>query len=100
MKNAHVGKKSNQLTIKTEALPQEGAKRTFVLSLDDFRAHLSSLARDCGGNAELARRLGITGQFVDYLISGKRKPGRKALAALGARRRVMIEIDVEVSNGG
>ena len=87
-----MGKKSNQKTIKTEPLPPNG---TALLTLDTFRAHLERLSKDCGGNAELGRRLNVSGQFIDMLIAGKRKPGPKILEAIGARRRVMIEIDVE-----
>lgn len=71
-------------------------KRTFLLDLDTFRSHLGQLAKQAGGNSALGRRLGITGQYVDFLIKGTRKPGKKLLQAIGARRKVMIEIDVEV----
>jgi len=81
--------------IKTPQLPLSGVKRTFLLDLERFQEHLARLARDTGSKAELGRRLNVTGQFIDMLISGKRKPGRKLLAAIGARRKVMIEIDVE-----
>jgi len=63
--------------------------------MDEFRGHLGGLAKTCGSNAELGRRLGVTGQFIDYLIAGKRKPGKKLLAAIGARRVLMLEIEVE-----
>lgn len=92
---AHVAKKSNQLTIETEPLPQEATKRVVLLDLDTFRAHLKQLAEASGGNAELGRRLKVTGQYVDFLIKGTRKPGPKMLKAIGGRRKVMIEIDVE-----
>jgi hypothetical protein len=94
-----VAKKSNQLTNVTETLPPNGETHTSLLTLDTFKTYLAQLARDVGGNAELARRLGVTGQFVDMLIAGKRRPGPKMLAAIGARRVVMIEIDVEEANG-
>ena len=84
-----------QFEIETNSLPPEATKRVVLLDLDDLRKHLAQLAQASGGNAELGRRLGVTGQFVDYLISGQRNPGKKALAALGARRRLMIEIDLE-----
>ncbi len=82
-------------TTLTSQLPPGDAKRTFLLDLDRFQEHLAQLARDTGSNAELGRRLGVSGQFIDMLIDGKRKPGPKILKAIGARRRVMIEIDVE-----
>lgn len=80
----------------TNQLPHGGGKRTFLLPLDRFQEHLAQLARGVGSKAELGRRLGVTGQFIDLLIAGKRTPGKKLLKAIGARRKVMIEIDVEV----
>ena len=85
-------KLSNQLT---NELPPAAPKRTFLLGLEQFQEHLARLAHDLGSKAELGRRLKVTGQFIDLLIAGKRKPGKKVLKAIGARRRVMIEIEVE-----
>jgi len=79
----------------TPRLPPATPKRTISFDLDKFQEHLAQLARDTGSKAELGRRLGVTGQFIDLLIAGKRTPGKKVLKAIGARRRVMIEIDVE-----
>lgn len=84
-----------QISISTSPLPLNGAQRTFLLDLTEFQEHLARLARDTGSKAELGRRLGVTGQFIDLLIAGKRTPGKKLLDAIGARKRVMIEIDVE-----
>ena len=81
--------------IKTPQLPLDGAKRTFLLDLGRFQEHLARLAGQLGSKAELGRRLGVSGQFIDLLIAGKRTPGKKLLKAIGARKRVMIEIDVE-----
>lgn len=81
--------------IKTPQLPLDGTKQTFLLDLGRFQEHLARLADGVGSKAELGRRLGVTGQFIDLLIAGKRKPGKKVLSAIGARRKVMIEIDVE-----
>lgn len=86
----------NPMVPKVEQMtPQLPLKRTSLLDLDTFRGHLGQLAKGAGGNAALGRRLGVTGQFIDLLIAGKRKPGPKLLKAIGARRKVMIEIDVE-----
>ena len=81
--------------IPTPQLPPTAEKRTFLLGLEQFQEHLARLARDVGSKAELGRRLKVTGQFIDLLIAGKRTPGKKMLKAIGARKRVMIEIDVE-----
>jgi len=80
---------------KTAQLPHGDTKRTFLLDLNRFQEHLARLAESVGSKAELGRRLNVTGQFIDLLIAGKRKPGKKVLSAIGARKRVMIEIDVE-----
>jgi hypothetical protein len=79
----------------TPQLPPDAPKRTFLLDLKQFQQHLAQLAHDVGSKAELGRRLAVTGQFIDLLIAGKRVPGPKMLKAIGARKRVMIEIDVE-----
>jgi hypothetical protein len=84
-----------ETAIVTPQLPPTAPKRTFLLGLEQFQEHLAKLAHDVGSKAELGRRLKVTGQFIDLLIAGKRKPGKKVLKAIGARRRVMIEIDVE-----
>lgn len=88
------------LETKTAELPLVATRRTFLLPLDRFQEHLARLARDTGSKAELGRRLGVTGQFIDLLIAGKRTPGPKMLKAIGARKKVMIEIDIpEETNG-
>jgi len=91
---ADVGQKDTNTEITTAQLPQEVAKRTFLLDLGRFQEHLAQLARTTGSKAELGRRLGVSGQFIDLLIAGKRTPGPKMLKAIGARRKVMIEIEV------
>ncbi len=92
---AVVGQKETHSTLETNPSPLTPQTRTMLITLDDFRGHLGGLAKTCGSNAELGRRLGVTGQFIDYLIAGKRKPGKKLLKAIGARRVLMLEIEVE-----
>ena len=91
----NVDKLSDKLTTETSALPSAVPKRIFLLDLGRFQEHLARLAKNTGSKAELGRRLGVSGQFIDLLIAGKRTPGKKMLAAIGARKRVMIEIEVE-----
>lgn len=86
--------KDTHSEISTEPLPLAAPGRTALLDLEQFRARLAQFADATGGKAELARRLGVTGQFIGYVIAGDRKPGKKLLAALGAKRRVMIEFEV------
>lgn len=92
---ADVGQNNTQAEIATESSPLSPTKRVVLLTQEQFQGHLARLAEASGSNAELGRRLGVTGQFVDYLIAGKRKPGKKLCAAIGARRKLMFEIDVE-----
>lgn len=75
--------------------PQLPPKPTFLLPLERFSEHLAQLAQGVGSKAELGRRLGVSGQFIDLLIAGKRTPGPKLLKAIGARKRVMLEFDAE-----
>lgn len=91
---SNVGQKETQSAISTSPLPLAARRRTVLLDLDQFRARLAQFASDTGSKAELGRRLGVTGQFIDLLITGKRKPGRKLFKAMGARPVMMIEIEV------
>jgi len=91
---ADVGQNNTHTEIQTPQLPLTAPKRTFLLDLGRFQEHLARLAGDVGSKAELGRRLGVSGQFIDLLIAGKRTPGPKMLKAIGARRKVMIEIEV------
>src|SRR5262245_8586642 len=94
MQSSPLSETTPENDIVTPALPPSGTRRTFLLDLNRFQEHLAGLARQCGSKAELGRRLNVTGQFIDLLIAGKRAPGPKMLKAIGARKRVMIEIDL------
>src|SRR5499426_1457831 len=94
MKNGAMSETTRETGAATPALPHDGTKRVFLLDLNRFQEHLAQLARGVGSKAELGRRLGVSGQFIDLLIAGKRRPGPKMLKAIGARRKVMIEIEV------
>lgn len=89
-----MAQKDTQLEIPTSQSPHNGPQRTVLLTQEQFQDHLKQLAKAAGSNAETGRRLGVTGQFIDLLIAGKRKPGKKLLKAIGGRRKVMFEIDV------
>ena len=90
-----VAKMTHNSGSQTNPLPPSATKRVVVLDLEGFRRHLAQLAGAAGSNAETGRRLGVSGQFIDMVIDGKRKPGPKLCAAVGARRKLMFEIDVE-----
>src|SRR5262245_49193152 len=95
MKNGPMDETTGENGIEADPLPLSSGKRTALLNLEQFRAHLAQLAKDIGCQAELARRLNVSGQFIGEVIAGRKRPGPKLLGVIGARRRVMIEVDVE-----
>lgn len=76
-------------------MPLRSQKRTVMLDRAQLLALIEQLARDCGCKAELARRLGVSGQFIGDVTAGKKKPGKKLLAALGATARTVYEVEVQ-----
>lgn len=94
-----MGQINTQNELEPNQTPLRAATRTVLLDRKGFGRLLERAARDCGSKAELARRLNVTGQFIARLISGEKNPGPKLLAAFGARRKVMIEIEVEDGHG-
>lgn len=76
-------------------MPLPAAKRTVLIDRAQLLALLGDLARDCGTRAELARRLGVSGQFIGDVLAGKKKPGAKLLHALGAKAVTMYELEME-----
>lgn len=92
------------LTSHTESTPQlplsenNGNGRKEIISLDAFRLLIKHFAKDCGSNAELGRRLGVTGQFIDQIIAGKKNPGPKLFKAVDARPVLMVEITINESD--
>jgi hypothetical protein len=81
------------------ALGESSPPSTLDLSETQFRSFLYSLARNAGSNAELGRRLDLSGQLIDKVLSGNRRPGPKLLAKLGARAERRYTIVVEAANG-
>jgi hypothetical protein len=99
---ADVGQIDTENQIATNGLPLDAEqsdslppKKTLLLDLEQFRSLLRKSAHDVGGQAELGRRLNVSGQFIGFVINGKNAPGPKLLSAFGARRKTMIEIEVE-----
>jgi hypothetical protein len=92
---AVVGQKETQLALETNPTPLPPVTRTTLLDEEQFKKQLKVLADGCGSNAELGRRLGVTGQFIDYLIAGKRRPGPKLLKAVQLRKVVAYEPIIE-----
>jgi hypothetical protein len=92
---AVVGQIDTITDISTNPSPPPPVTRTRLLDEEEFKSKLKLLADGCGSNAELGRRLGVTGQFIDYLIAGKRRPGPKLLKAVQLRKVVAYEPIIE-----
>ncbi len=76
------------------------APSTFQLTEPQFRTFLSQLAESAGSNAELGRRLDVSGQLIDTVLSGKRRPGPKLLSKLGASVERVYKVVVEAETNG
>lgn len=73
-------------------MPLSGGAETVQLTETQFRACLAALAKQAGSMAELAGRLGVSGQFIGDVIAGRKRAGDKLLSAFGAREVRMIEL--------
>lgn len=80
-----------QSAITTDRLPRT---ETILIDQEQFRTLFADFCRVKGRKAELARRWGVSGQFIGDVIAGKKRPGKKLLAGLDARPVLMIEIAV------
>ncbi len=69
--------------------------QTVQINEIQFRSFLATLAENAGSMAELARQIGVSGQFVGDLVSGKKKPGPKVLDKLGVKAMTVYEITLE-----
>ena len=67
-----------------------------LLSSVDVYARLNAACRAPGSKTELARRAGLSRQFVDAVERGIKCPSPALLAALGLRRVVAFE---EIEDG-
>ena len=74
----------------TEETPSE----TIQLSELEFRDLLKRLSESAGCMAELARRLSVSGQWIGDICAGRKKPGPKLLAALGATSEIVYRIPI------
>src|SRR5215813_15480790 len=77
-------------TRKSKQLPRSQSRElpppeTIKLSETEFRACLSALAKQNGSIAELAARLGVSGQFLGDVIAGRKHAGKKLLGCFGGR---------------
>jgi len=64
-----------------------------TLTADDVRAMLRRACEEAGGKPTLARNLGCTTSYVDMLLSGRRPPSKKILAAFGLRQETSFVVD-------
>ena len=59
-----------------------------AMSEDEFAALLRSSIQ--GTQRDYARRLGVSNTYISLVMHGKKKPGRKLLAAFGLRRKSVL----------
>jgi hypothetical protein len=77
------------------AIPPAAPLEEINLNETQFRAFIAQLAESAGSMSELARQLDVTGQFIGGILAGKKKPGRKFLAAIGARLEPTYTVAIE-----
>lgn len=68
---------------------------TVELSRSQFQALLRTLSHQAGSMAELSRRLGVSGQFIGDVCSGKKRAGPKLLRALRASMKETYIVPLE-----
>ena len=56
---------------------------------------IRGMAKEVGNVNKLALKLGITGQYLDTVINGRKNPGPKLLKALQLRKVVVYEPIIE-----
>ena len=76
-------------------IPPPSSPETIELTADQFRALLRNLLADAGTIAELARRLGVTGQYLSSVLDGRKGPGHTLVESLGGK--VVIRYEVPIS---
>lgn len=59
---------------------------------DQLIAHIQKRVKDCESQVRLADKLDISAQYLNDVLAGKREPGAKLLAALGAVKVVTYHI--------
>ncbi len=59
-----------------------------MLTEDDVRERLRAAIDAAGSQQEFARRMGISAQYINDVVRGRREPGQKILDALGIERVV------------
>lgn len=70
------------------------------LSPEQFALAIRQMAASVGSMAELARKWNLSGQYVGDVASGKKAPGRRILALLGARKEKTVVYYLPIFKGG
>lgn len=68
-----------------------------VLSRLEVLRQLERRIQEAGSLCGAARDLGISPQYLSWVLSGRRQPGRKVLNALGISKAPMYYIDRETA---
>lgn len=78
--------------------PSDEATQFLELSESQFQSFLKTLAKSAGCMAELSPRLGVSAKFYGDVCAGRKRAGRKLLAALGARVERIYVIPIEAGS--
>jgi len=62
------------------------------LTLDEAREDLRLMADDMSTHAALAKKIGISPQYLHDILAGRREPGPKVLAFLKIKKVVLYEV--------
>lgn len=60
-----------------------------AFTIDALRHTLKARSKALGSERKLAEQLGVSYSYMNDLVRGKRRPGRKVLGALGLREERM-----------
>jgi len=70
---------------------QERINQTGLFRLSDVYAAMNERCRSPGGQAQLAREVGVSVQFINAVLNARKSPTPALLHALGFRKVVAFE---------
>jgi transcriptional regulator with XRE-family HTH domain len=60
-----------------------------AFTINALRLNLKARSKALGSERKLAEQLGVSYSYMNDIVRGKRRPGRKVLSALGLREERM-----------
>jgi hypothetical protein len=63
-------------------------ERMLELTETEVGAILKQRCREAGGQAEFARRFGVSGAYISYVIHGQKRPSKRLCEVLGLRQHI------------